>query len=148
VQHALPADVVTFGDITLYPEYGGGTISQATAARAASLASNYDQLPGESRSDYIRRLIEMAKNGTGETLQEANARLQKQLQDCAAANAAAHPPQLKPAAGWTEGMTEEQRRQWEETREELEEAAERMAHAVLELQEQEREAGEVQGVNY
>jgi len=50
-----------YGDITLNPQFGGGTISQADLRRAAALAEMYPQLPGETDVQYIIRLLNMAK---------------------------------------------------------------------------------------
>jgi hypothetical protein len=53
-----------FGEITLSPEFGGGTLTQqeANAARLLSMIPANARRDGESNADYIKRLIAAARS--------------------------------------------------------------------------------------
>ena len=65
--NTTPAFPPSFGDVTIDPKYGGGTITQGQASRVGQLAGNPRNGPysGESDVEYIKHLIKMAKDNQG-----------------------------------------------------------------------------------
>jgi RHS repeat-associated protein len=63
IQPSIGVGPTVYGDITLYPEYGGGTLTRQEA-RAAGILSKIPanaRGAGESKADYIKRLIAAAR---------------------------------------------------------------------------------------
>ncbi len=144
---AGPGDPPTYGAITLDDKFGGGTLTSPQAAIAKDLSQNpaNARTEGESQDEYIKRIIACARNNIGETMSARQAREEdhdKKVMQMVQ-KAAQPPPEMSAAYGWHDGMTEEQKKQWEEDQKEAQEAAEELVHGVRDLQEAQRTAGEV-----